>query len=66
MIAVHTISVLLTTGIQNPETRHERGATAVEYAIMVSLIALVIVASVAGLGAATNGLFESFIDEMGW
>ena len=36
----------------------ERAATAVEYAIMVMLIALVIIGSVAALGVAVDGLFR--------
>jgi len=35
----------------------EHGATAVEYAIMISLIAVVIVLAVAFLGSATRALF---------
>jgi Flp pilus assembly pilin Flp len=38
--------------------RPERGATAVEYALMVGLIAAVIVAAVAALGTAVLGLFD--------
>jgi Flp pilus assembly pilin Flp len=36
----------------------ERGATAVEYAIMLAFIAAIIVAAVAYLGQATNSQFE--------
>ncbi len=36
----------------------ERGATAVEYAIMLAFIAAVIVVSVAYLGTVTNSQFE--------
>lgn len=36
----------------------ERGATAVEYALMAGLIAAVIVLAVTGLGTKVNGLFE--------
>jgi pilus assembly protein Flp/PilA len=36
----------------------ERGATAVEYAIMASLIAAVVVVSVFTLGEKTNALFQ--------
>ena len=36
----------------------ERGATAVEYALMVALIAIVIVAAVAFLGKATSNKFS--------
>lgn len=44
----------------------ERGATAVEYAIMASLIAAVIVTAVTVLGTQVNALFQSVITEMGW
>ena len=39
-----------------------RGATAVEYAIMASLIAVVIVAAVVALGLSVDGLFQSAVD----
>ncbi len=39
--------------------RSQRGATAAEYAIMASLIAVVIIAAVMALGGAVNGLFQS-------
>jgi len=38
--------------------REERGATAVEYGIMVALIAAVIVGTVAILGGKVNGAFN--------
>ena len=37
----------------------QRGATAAEYAILASLIAVVIIGAVAALGTAVNGLFNS-------
>ena len=37
----------------------ERGATAVEYALMVGLIALAIIAGATALGTAVNGKFSS-------
>jgi pilus assembly protein Flp/PilA len=40
----------------------ERGATAVEYGIMVALIATVIVSSVSVLGQGTTGLFRPVYD----
>ena len=40
--------------------QEERGATAVEYAIMLALIAAVIVSAVALLGRATNANFTDF------
>jgi pilus assembly protein Flp/PilA len=42
----------------------QRGATAAEYAIMVSLIAMVIIAAVTAVGIATDGLFQSAADKM--
>lgn len=41
------------------ELRSERGATAVEYALMVALIALVVVSAVTFMGQATNSQFEN-------
>jgi pilus assembly protein Flp/PilA len=38
---------------------HDRGATAVEYGLMVALIAAAIVVTVTALGGALNGLFTS-------
>jgi pilus assembly protein Flp/PilA len=38
--------------------RDDRGATAVEYALMVSLIALVIILGVVAFGTSVKGLFE--------
>lgn len=38
-------------------SRREEGATAVEYAIMVAFIAVVIVAAVTGIGTALTPLF---------
>lgn len=40
--------------------RDESGATAVEYAILASLIAAVCVAVIFGLGEKTKGLFTTF------
>ena len=40
-------------------TRDERGATAVEYGLMVALIAIVIIAAVALLGNNLNSLFNT-------
>ncbi|WP_341243234.1 Flp family type IVb pilin [uncultured Nocardioides sp.] len=40
------------------EKRSERGATAVEYGLMVSLIAVAIIAAVTTLGGNLSGMFE--------
>ena len=41
----------------------ERGATAVEYGLMASLIALVIVVAVTAFGSSVNGLFQLAVDQ---
>ena len=43
-------------------TRTDRGATSVEYAIMGSAVAAVIVVVVFALGEGTLGLFQSLLD----
>jgi pilus assembly protein Flp/PilA len=54
------IATLQTLGL-NLKNRlsNERGATAVEYGIMVGLIAVVIIIAVSALGGTLNGFFES-------
>jgi pilus assembly protein Flp/PilA len=44
--------------------RSERGASAVEYALIAVLIAVVIIASVSVLGTRTSGLFQRTCDSM--
>lgn len=41
------------------QIRDERGATAVEYGLMVGLIAVVIIVAVTALGSKLNGLFNT-------
>ena len=43
----------------------ERGATAVEYALIVALIAAVIIVTVTSLSAKTEGLYNQTTTEMG-
>jgi pilus assembly protein Flp/PilA len=45
--------------------REEKGATAVEYGLMVGLIAVVIIAAVVLLGEQLNELFEAIGTELG-
>jgi pilus assembly protein Flp/PilA len=42
-----------------PRPRDERGASAVEYALVAVLIAVVIIASVTMLGTRTNAMFKA-------
>jgi pilus assembly protein Flp/PilA len=46
------------------EFKNERGATAVEYGLMVALIAAVIVAVVALLGTEIRDAFQTVLDEI--
>jgi pilus assembly protein Flp/PilA len=43
---------------------NERGATAVEYGIMVALIAVVIIATVQAIGVRLNGVFTTVRDAL--
>jgi pilus assembly protein Flp/PilA len=43
------------------EDRKERGATAVEYGLLVGLIAVVIIVAVTALGGKLTGLFNSIV-----
>jgi len=45
-------------------SNNDRGATAVEYGLMVGLIAVVIVGTVAALGGQLNGLFDLVHDAL--
>jgi pilus assembly protein Flp/PilA len=45
--------------------REEKGATAVEYGLMVGLIAVVIIAAVVALGGRLDELFTSIVEELG-
>ena len=44
--------------------REEKGATAVEYGLMVGLIAVVIIAAVALLGTRLDALFDSINEKL--
>jgi pilus assembly protein Flp/PilA len=44
--------------------RDERGASAAEYAILVSLIAVMIIAAVSLFGSSTAGLFQHTCDSL--
>jgi pilus assembly protein Flp/PilA len=43
------------------EARKDRGATAVEYGLLVGLIAVVIIVAVTALGGKLTGLFNSIV-----
>ena len=50
-----------TRGRLGPFARDDRGATAVEYSIMVGFIAVVIVVAVKAFGLSVDGLFQLVI-----
>jgi pilus assembly protein Flp/PilA len=55
--------LMTTTGIRTAaQRRDETGATAVEYGLMVALIAAIIVGTVGFLGTAVNGAFQDALD----
>jgi pilus assembly protein Flp/PilA len=45
--------------------REEKGATAVEYGLMVGLIAVVIIVAVTALGTRLDGLFDQIVTSLG-
>ena len=45
--------------------RNEDGATAVEYGLMVALIAIVIIGAVTAIGLALNGTFTDIAGDLG-
>jgi pilus assembly protein Flp/PilA len=45
-------------------TRNDQGATAVEYGLMVALIAVVIIVAVTALGGKLSGLFTSITSSL--
>ncbi|MET3162321.1 UNVERIFIED_ORG: pilus assembly protein Flp/PilA [Arthrobacter sp. UYEF10] len=59
------IATLQTLGFNlKNRLNNEKGATAVEYGIMVGLIAVVIIIAVSTLGGTLNGFFTSINNEL--
>ena len=55
------LSTLLDLLHHRVEDRKERGATAVEYGLLVGLIAVVIIVTVTALGGRLNALFQTIV-----
>ncbi|MEO5317939.1 Flp family type IVb pilin [Arthrobacter sp. CC3] len=51
--------VAFIAGVKTRLTREEKGATMVEYGLMVALIAVVVIGSLLVLGPAIDGLFRN-------
>jgi pilus assembly protein Flp/PilA len=56
--------IAFTAGIKTRLTREEKGATAVEYGIMVALIAVVIIVAVTLLGKQVDAAFDSITSKL--
>ncbi len=50
--------------VANRVERDDKGATAVEYGLLVALIAAVIIATVVTLGGQINTAFQTIVDEL--
>lgn len=59
-VALHGIREMLTGRLHD----NDRGATAVEYGLMVGLIAVVIIATVILLGGELNAMFQAVVDAL--
>lgn len=60
-VALHTLGLTAKRRL----TRDDSGATAVEYGLMVGLIAVVIIVAVTALGGQLTTLFEGITDGLG-
>ncbi len=65
MLNTYATLVSLVAFAQDRLKRDEKGATAVEYGLMVGLIAVVIIGAVSLLGEQLLGLFEGVTNELG-
>ncbi|WP_258067086.1 Flp family type IVb pilin [Arthrobacter sp. GMC3] len=59
MNSIMVSALAFIAGVKNRLTGEEKGATAVEYGIMVALIAVVIIGAVTLLGGQIKGAFDS-------
>ena len=64
----HLFALMTVAGVRlekHFEDRKERGATAVEYGLLVGLIAVVIIVAVIALGSRLNVLFRGIVTSLG-
>ena len=62
--AIAYLSTMLAVVTDRFEGRKDRGATAVEYGLLVGLIAVAIIATLVILGPQLNALFDSVSDKL--
>ncbi|MCZ2824693.1 MULTISPECIES: Flp family type IVb pilin [unclassified Modestobacter] len=65
MTQLYTTLFTLVSVASDRLKKEEKGATAVEYGLMVGLIAVVIIVAVTALGGQLNTLFTSITTELG-
>ncbi len=65
MVQLYTALYTLASVATDRLKKEEKGATAVEYGLMVGLIAVVIIFAVTALGGRLNELFTSIVTELG-
>ena len=67
MLAFHTLITWLRQHDDRPSTQasDDRGASLVEYALMLALIAMVCIAAVSALGDTTSGSFSEVTSMLG-
>ncbi|KGH47258.1 MULTISPECIES: Flp family type IVb pilin [Modestobacter] len=65
MTQLYTTLFTLASVASDRLKKEEKGATAVEYGLMVGLIAVVIIVAVTALGGQLNTLFTSITTELG-
>ena len=64
MSRIYATLITLTSLVEGRVRRDEKGATAVEYGLLVGLIAVAIIVAVTALGGGLGDLFDSVNDEL--
>lgn len=65
MTQLYTTLFTLVSFAKDRLEKEEKGATAVEYGLMVGLIAVVIIVAVTALGGQLNTLFTGIVEDLG-
>ncbi len=60
-----TLQTMFTAGVDRLRDGNEKGATAVEYGIMVALIAVVIIGAVSAFGGQLKTVFNGVVTTLG-